>query len=528
MLKNKFGKKAVAAVMAAAMTVSATAMGLSSITASAAATGFEKFGAGTFNDGVGLPWHICESATGTMKFEVANGCYNILITNPGGLSNNGEGRWDCQFRHRGLTIEAGHTYRYTYSIWSNKDAKIYCKLGDITDDDLENWHQNGDKLQMDYDESLDDQQLTEKLKSASKTGEKVEFDMGWDSWKNQPTVTANKWTTYAWEFTAEKDSKGTAEMTFHLGGTSAYNDFICCEAGTLLKFDNLALVDMTDDKSNYNAEAAYQPTGVEVNQVGYYPLLEKKATLILDGPDTTAKDFQVKDSSGAVVYEGKTDASRGNQICDGSETYNQIIDFSDFQTEGTGYTITCDGKTSLPFDIGNNIYDGMTTNAMNYFYQNRSGVNIDAAYITSQGENSDKSKLARKAGHNPDTAYIQNKWVYIIPDENSIEKNNGTIDVTGGWYDAGDHGKYVVNGGVSMWTLLNLYESDLMAGDASKWADGSGTVVVPENGNSTPDILDEVKVEADFFKKMQRNDGMVYHKIHDYKWTALCVAPADD
>ena len=118
---------------------------------------------------------------------------------------------------------------------------------------------------------------------------------------------------------------------------------------------------------------------------------------------TSAKDFQVKDSSGAVVYEGKTDASRGNQICDGSETYNQIIDFSDFQTEGTGYTITCDGKTSLPFDIGNNIYDGMTTNAMNYFYQNRSGVNIDAAYITSQGENSDKSKLARKAGHNPDT-----------------------------------------------------------------------------------------------------------------------------
>ena len=116
-----------------------------------------------------------------MKFEVANGCYNILITNPGGLSNNGEGRWDCQFRHRGLTIEAGHTYRYTYSIWSNKDAKIYCKLGDITDDDLENWHQNGDKLQMDYDESLDDKQLTEKLKSASKTGEKVEFDMGWDS-----------------------------------------------------------------------------------------------------------------------------------------------------------------------------------------------------------------------------------------------------------------------------------------------------------------------------------------------------------
>ena len=32
------------------------------------------------------------------------------------------------------------------------------------------------------------------------------------------------------------------------------------------------------------------------------------------------------------------------------------------------------------------------------------------------------------------------------------------LDVRGGWYDAGDHGKYVVNGGISVWTLLNQYE----------------------------------------------------------------------
>lgn len=536
MLKNKFGKKMLASVMAAAMTVSATAVGLSSITASAAVTGYEELGSGTFNDGVGLPWHICESATGTMKFEVADGCYNVLITNPGGQTNNGEGRWDCQFRHRGLTIEMGHTYRMTYSIWSNKDARIYAKLGDITDDDKENWHQNGEKLNLSYSdvEGLDDQALVDKLKSASKTGEKVEYWQGWNEWQNSPTVTANQWTTYAWEFKVEQDSdnhcmnsEGTGEWTFHLGGTSDYNSFICCEAGTLLKFDNLALVDLTDDKSNYNAEAEYQPTGVEVNQVGYYPLLNKKATLVLDGPDTAAKDFQIKDSSGAVVYEGKTDASRGDQICDGSDTYNQIIDFTDFQTEGTGYTITCDGKTSLPFDIGNNIYDGMTTNAMNYFYQNRSGEDILASYITSTGANDSTAKLARDGGHMQDKATVQSKWVYIIPDASAIEQGE-TIDVTGGWYDAGDHGKYVVNGGVSMWTLLNLYESDLMDGDASKWADGSGTVVIPENGNGMPDILDEVKVEADFFNKMQRSDGMVYHKVHDYKWTALCVAPADD
>ena len=32
------------------------------------------------------------------------------------------------------------------------------------------------------------------------------------------------------------------------------------------------------------------------------------------------------------------------------------------------------------------------------------------------------------------------------------------LDASGGWYDAGDHGKYVVNGGISVLTLLNLYE----------------------------------------------------------------------
>ena len=39
-----------------------------------------------------------------------------------------------------------------------------------------------------------------------------------------------------------------------------------------------------------------------------------------------------------------------------------------------------------------------------------------------------------------------------------------TLDVTGGWYDAGDHGKYVVNGGIAVWTLLNQYERAVARG----------------------------------------------------------------
>ena len=42
-----------------------------------------------------------------------------------------------------------------------------------------------------------------------------------------------------------------------------------------------------------------------------------------------------------------------------------------------------------------------------------------------------------------------------------------TLDVRGGWYDAGDHGKYVVNGGISVGQLLSTYERTLTAPTAT-------------------------------------------------------------
>lgn len=528
MPKTKMSKRLLAGVMAVASTATALMAGMTSLTAYAG----QELGHGDFNDGAGLPWHICESATGTMKFEITDGCYNILITNPGGKSNDGEGRWDCQFRHRGLTIQSGHKYRISYSVWTDdSNARIYAKLGDMTNDDAELWHGNGQQLGLDYSqvEGKSLEEIESALRNASASGQFIDYGMGWDAWKNQP-LTANKWVNYAYEFTADKTAEGVGEWTFHLGGTSDYNDFICVHEGSVIKFDNMCLIDLTDDASDYVHEDDYEITGVEVNQVGYFTKLSKKATLVLgDSADTTAKAFQVKDASGATVYEGTT--TGGGTLCDASNTYNQIIDFSDFQTPGEGYTITCDGKTSLPFDIGDAIYGNLTSEAMNYFYQNRSGVPIEEAYIVSanpDGAKASASDLAREAGHTKDVAYIQSKWVYIIPSDADVETSNGSIDVTGGWYDAGDHGKYVVNGGVSIWTLLSIFDRAVNKGDISKWEDGSGTVTVPEVGNGIPDILDEVKVEIDFFKKMQdSSDGMVYHKIHDYKWTALAVSPAD-
>ncbi len=526
MLKSKIGKKLAASVTALAMVASASAASITTLTAFAG----EMLGEGTFNEGAGLPWHVCENGTGSMAFSIDNGMYSILIKNPGGASNGGEDRWDCQFRHRGLTITYGNTYRLTYSVYATKAGYCYAKIGDITNDDAEYWHNNGQPLSMEFlgnDASMADVEAA--LKSASPSGAEVKYYEGWDKWKTDQ-IPAKTWKTYAWEFKIDKaqmenisnhpDGNGTAEWTFHFGGDGTYTQQPCFSAGTILKFDNMALIDMDGTAGDYEEEPVLPDMGIQANQVGYYPNRTKIATLSVDEGDSAAKEFTVYDSTGKAVYTG-TSSSYAKD--DASWTCSQKLDFTDLKTEGTGFYIECDGKKSLPFNISStNAYGDLTRDALNYFYLNRSGIEIEEAYIANAGKNDSKAALARKAGHSPDTAYIADEWVFIYTEEPTYSKS---IDVSGGWYDAGDYGKYVVNGGVSMWTLANMYERSVFNGDASKWDDGSKLMNIPETGNKTPDILDELMWEAEFFLKMQRDDGMVYHKMHDYKWTALGVMP---
>ena len=104
----------------------------------------------------------------------------------------------------------------------------------------------------------------------------------------------------------------------------------------------------------------------------------------------------------------------------------------------------------------------------------------------------------------------------------------------GGWYDAGDHGKYVVNGGIATYQLLNTFERTKTAATAAGGAAlGDGTLRVPERGNGVPDILDEARWELEFLLRMQVPAGkplagMAHHKIHDQNWTGLPLHPQDD
>ncbi|MFI5708674.1 glycoside hydrolase family 9 protein [Kribbella sp. NPDC051620] len=238
---------------------------------------------------------------------------------------------------------------------------------------------------------------------------------------------------------------------------------------------------------------------VRVNQLGYLQNGPKRATYVTD--ETNPLDWQLLDAADRVVAHGKSKPYGADPM---SGTNVQLIDFSRYRGTGDGYRLTVGDQLSEPFAIGNGIYKPLAQDALEYFYNNRSGIPIEAQYVGAE--------RARDAGH---LGVAPNKG------DTSVPCFPGTcaysLDVRGGWYDAGDHGKYVVNGALAAWQLLDQYEQS-----------GDETLRIPEAGNRIPDVLDEAKWEIDFLLRMQAPSGMVHHKIHDEKWTGLPLKPADD
>jgi endoglucanase len=302
-------------------------------------------------------------------------------------------------------------------------------------------------------------------------------------------------------FTMGGSDDRTAEFTFHLAGALAKT------APVTICIDDLYLTDPQFDAPPPDENRP--PPKVAVNQTGYLPKLPKVA--VLDTSATEPQKWELCDDKGAVVADGTTsvfgaDANSGNSV--------HSIDFSSYRGQGKGFTLRVGEEKSYPFDIEPDIYKQLKYDALSYFYHNRSGIEIKMPFAGGE-------QWARPAGHLPDKA----------PCAKDIGCNY-TLDVTGGWYDAGDHGKYVVNGGFSAWVLLDQWERTKYLGKSIKDF-GDGKLQIPEKGNGIDDLLDEARWEVEFLMAMQAPDGsefagMVHHKMHDEGWTAIGIRPDQD
>jgi endoglucanase len=303
-------------------------------------------------------------------------------------------------------------------------------------------------------------------------------------------------------FKMESDDDPTAELAIHLGG-----DLATARAPFRVCIDDVVLSD-PDFKRKHEAGDDPIPT-VLVNQLGYLPALPKRATVRSDA--RAPLPWKLVAADGTAVASGNT-IVRGLDALSGDRVH--AIDFSSVQTPGRGLVLRVGDEASHPFAIDARLYRQLKRDALAFFYHSRSGIPIVMPWAGDP-------KWARPAGH------VGDKSVPCLPGSGCSYR----LDVSGGWYDAGDHGKYVVNGGIAVWTLLDEYERAARRGTQAGL--GDGTLAIPERGNGVPDILDEARWELEFMLRMQVPTGqplagMVHHKVHDKVWTALGLAPHED
>ncbi|TRX71787.1 glycoside hydrolase family 9 protein [Carboxylicivirga sp. M1479] len=241
-------------------------------------------------------------------------------------------------------------------------------------------------------------------------------------------------------------------------------------------------------------------TAQHMNQYAFHSASVKRVFL----PEVNAgQSFKVLDAKGnelvsAMVTEAK--------LWEYSNTSVAVADFSSLVDEGS-YEVIIDGSdSSITFSITDNAYREPGTSLIKSYYMARATEPILEKHA---------GEYARLAGHPDDK-------VVIHPSAASKERPAGsTIASPGGWYDAGDYGKYIVNSSISTFTLLHLYEL------FPQYLKGL-ELNIPESGDKVADLLDETLVNLRWMMTMQDpHDGGVYHKLTTKKFCGMVMPHKD-
>lgn len=211
------------------------------------------------------------------------------------------------------------------------------------------------------------------------------------------------------------------------------------------------------------------------NHIGYAPLAPKYFLAV----ETSFSSFEVLDELNEVVYSGEL-ISRG--VWPPTEENTLFGDFSALQKNGKYRIVVGDALKSEWFTIGGGWLSAQLNANIKSFYYQRTGVELVPERA---------GKWARPAAHLDDD----------IPFHSSMNRS-GTWNAHGGWYDAGDYGKYIVNAGVSVSTLLLACE------------------LYPETIKKT-ELIEEVRFELEWFLRMQDHDGGVFFKISPDRWDSF-------
>lgn len=251
---------------------------------------------------------------------------------------------------------------------------------------------------------------------------------------------------------------------------------------------------------NWTDKLTLGPNGpipvIVVDQFGYRPA-DPKFAILRDprqGYDEAVEFspgesvYLVDATTNAVVKTGAPTAWKDGRVEERSGDAAWTFDFSDVTAPGRYFVFDPKSELRSPeFEIAENIYAAVLRHAFRTFYYQRAGFEKKAEFA---GE--DWADGASHVGPGQDAE--ARAWV----DQSNADTAK---DLSGGWYDAGDYNKYTT------WHaryIVNLLRAFAFYPDA--FGDDFG---IPESGNGTPDVLDEVRFGIDWLRRMQNDDGSV-------------------
>jgi endoglucanase len=240
----------------------------------------------------------------------------------------------------------------------------------------------------------------------------------------------------------------------------------------------------------WNGDRCQPPSAVHLNTVGFLPERAKLAVVL-----QAATTFSLVRSDGSEVLSGNATGPVPD-LDTGMDLWT--IDFSSWREPGEYYLDVPDVGRSVSFRIDTAVYTDVTTTLMLGMYGQRCGVAVALEH--------DGKTFSHGACHLHDAI----PW----------EDQSTVRDVTGGWHDAGDYGKYTNNAAFSLGMLFRAWElrQDKLAALA---------LSVPEHGGPIPDFLAESKVQLDQLLNMQRDDGSVYQQVSEVSFEGF-IPPTSD
>lgn len=258
---------------------------------------------------------------------------------------------------------------------------------------------------------------------------------------------------------------------------------------------------------------------IKVDQFGYQPAMQKVAVVVdpqagfnaaeAFAPGTGSGQYQIRRwADDVVVHTGTLQPWKSGATHAQSGDRGWHYDFSALTAAGAYYIWDSARQVgSGRFEIGSAVYAPVLRHAVRMFYHQRLNHAKVAPYVDARWADAaayerpgqDRSATSRWAKGQAATAR----------------------DLSGGWMDAGDTNKYVTFAQSAVLQLLDAYRMS-----PAVFLDDFG---IPESGNGLPDLLDELKWELDFLRRMQDASGThgLFLKVGVDSYTDISPPSAD-